>query len=75
VWLAVDQVFARFPSKKLSSVGLLTSFFLINGFSSSPANIQKKKSKLCLRTYVPWAEQAKFWTGHGPSKQSVEHKE
>jgi hypothetical protein len=47
VWLAVDQVFARFPSKKLSSVGLLTSFFLINGFSSSPANIQKKN-----RNYV-----------------------
>jgi hypothetical protein len=38
VWLAVVQLSARFLSNKPSSVGLLASFFLINGFSSSPAN-------------------------------------
>jgi hypothetical protein len=41
VWLAVVQGFARFPYKP-SGVGLLTIISLINEFSSSPANIQKK---------------------------------
>jgi hypothetical protein len=52
VWLAVVQVFARFSSNKPSSVGLLTIFFLINGFSSSPANIQKKKDNVMGCTII-----------------------
>jgi hypothetical protein len=38
VWLAVVRVFTRFSSNKLSSS------FLINEFSSSPANIPKKNN-------------------------------